>query len=95
MCETHGHLEHHVGRLIVTDRFKHIANRGQMDELYDLWDDLYEMTNLVDDPAYAEVLTDLQIRLSSWQSKTHDHQTRCQSTGIKENELTTAQRQGR
>ena len=74
MCETHGHMEHHIGRLIVTDRFKYVANQGQMDELYDLCDDPYEMTNLIGDPAYREVLTDLKVRLSIWQKETHDNQ---------------------
>jgi arylsulfatase A-like enzyme len=77
MCETHGHLEHHVGRGIVTDRCKYVANRGQMDELYDLWDDPYEMTNLIDDPGYTAVRADLQARLASWQRRTHDPQTSC------------------
>ena len=66
MCETHGHGEDHVGRLLVTDRFKYIENQGQMDELYDLKEDPYELTNLVDDPAYEEVLSDLKKRLSNY-----------------------------
>jgi arylsulfatase A-like enzyme len=75
MCETHGHLEHHVGRGIVTDRYKYIANCGQMDELYDLQEDPYEMANLIDDPADKAVREDLQARLARWQRKTHDPQS--------------------
>jgi arylsulfatase A-like enzyme len=74
MCETHGHLEHHIGRGIVTDGWKYVANRGQMDELYDLGDDPYEMANLIDDPAYGTERADLRSRLASWQRRTHDPQ---------------------
>lgn len=72
MCETHGHGEDHIGRLVVTDRLKYVANQGQMDELYDLESDPYEMENLVDDPAHRGVLSDMESRLSEWQRKTGD-----------------------
>lgn len=72
MCETHGHHDNHFGRLVVTDRFKYIANQGQMDELYDLEKDPYEMVNLIDDPSQMDVLSDMKARLSDWMSKTQD-----------------------
>jgi len=72
MCETHGHGEDHVGRLVVTDRYKYVANKAQMDELYDLAADAYELNNLVDDPGYADRLADMRARLSRWQSDTND-----------------------
>ncbi len=46
MCETHGHGHHHIGRLVVTDRYKYVANKGDMDELYDLSADRSERTNV-------------------------------------------------
>ena len=74
MCETHGHGEDHVGRLVVTDRHKYVANKGQMDELYDLQADPYEMRNLVDAPEHSDILSDLKARLLEWQRKTRDDQ---------------------
>jgi arylsulfatase A-like enzyme len=75
MCETHGHGEDHAGRLLVTDRYKYVANRGQLDELYDLEKDPYELTNLVSDPGYRDVLSDMQARLVRWQRTTGDPET--------------------
>lgn len=72
MCETHGHGEEHIGRLVVTERYKYVANRGQMDELYDLDEDPYEMVNLIDDSAHSDVLSEMRARLSEWQRRTQD-----------------------
>jgi arylsulfatase A-like enzyme len=75
MCETHGHGEDHIGRLVVTDRFKYVATRGQMDELYDLESDPYELVNLIDEPAYKDILSDLRARLLDWQRRTQDKES--------------------
>ena len=75
MCETHGHGENHIGRLVITDRYKYVANQGQMDELYDLESDPYEMENLIDDPAHRDILSDLKARLSEWQHRTGDRES--------------------
>ncbi|MGD8240211.1 MAG: sulfatase-like hydrolase/transferase [Armatimonadota bacterium] len=72
VCETHGHGEEHLGRAVVADRYKYVANKGQMDELYDLAEDPYEMVNLIADPACGDVLSDMQQRLSRWQEGTSD-----------------------
>ena len=72
MCETYGHGENHIGRLVVTSRFKYVANRGQMDELYDLDNDPFEMANLIDDPARADTLAEMRSRLAAWQEATGD-----------------------
>ena len=72
MCETHGHGNQHFGRLVVTERFKYIANRGQLDELYDLQSDPYEMENLIDDAGCSAVLEDMRRRLGRWQRETGD-----------------------
>jgi arylsulfatase A-like enzyme len=76
MCETHGHGDPHIGRLVVTDRHKFAANKGDLDELYDLRDDPYELTNLVGNPACAPVLVDMKRRLSQWQRGSGDGETR-------------------
>ena len=72
MCETHGHMEDHVGRLVVTDRHKYVANAGQKDELYDLKADPFELSNLVGDPSKTEILNDMRERLESWRHRTGD-----------------------
>ena len=72
LCETHGHGENHVGRLVVTRRYKYVANQGQMHELYDLERDPFELTNLIDDPGHQPVLADLRARLANWQQRTGD-----------------------
>ncbi|MHA1688041.1 MAG: sulfatase-like hydrolase/transferase [Promethearchaeota archaeon] len=76
MCETHGHFTSHVGRLIVKNHYKYIYNEGDLDELYDLEKDPWELTNLINDPGYEEILTDLKERLKKWREKTGDKVTR-------------------
>lgn len=73
MCETFGHGEDHLGRLLVTDRYKYVANTGQMDELYDLEKDPYELHNLIDDLENTDILSDLKERLTKWQRRTFDN----------------------
>jgi arylsulfatase A-like enzyme len=75
VCETHGHGEDHIGRLVVTEQYKYVANQGQMNELYDLENDPYELVNLVNHPAYRDMLLDMKSRLSEWQHKTRDDAT--------------------
>lgn len=72
MCETHGFVEPHLGRLLVTDRYKYVFNKGAEDELYDLEGDPYELVNLVDDAEHREVLSDMKARLSEWMRRTDD-----------------------
>ncbi len=75
MCETHGHGEDHIGRLVVTDKYKYVANKEDLDELYDLREDPYELTNLIDNPACTKVLSDMKKRLAEWQRRTNDGET--------------------
>ncbi len=46
--------------------------RDRTVELYDLDADPVEQTNLIDDPAYTEVRTQLQTRLANWMRETND-----------------------
>ncbi len=76
---TRGFAEYYGGRMYLTqrvvwdDHWKFVFNGFDLDELYNLADDPYEMTNLIDDPAYEGQLR----RLSSymWQvvRDTGDH----------------------
>ncbi len=73
MCETHGHWSNHVGRLVVTDRYKYIWNDNDMDELYDLKEDPFELKNLINNKEYKDVLNDMKGRLKNWRLKTGDN----------------------
>ena len=74
MSETHGHGEDVQGRLLVTGRYKYIATRGQLHELYDLEEDPYEMSNLINDPAHKDTLEEMRRRLRTWQKQTNDEE---------------------
>ncbi|MCX7011389.1 MAG: sulfatase-like hydrolase/transferase [Candidatus Sumerlaeota bacterium] len=73
LCETHGHAEDVLGRLVVTERYKYVHNEGDMDELYDLRNDVYELNNLIDSSAHRDVLADMRERLAKWRERTKDH----------------------
>jgi len=52
-------------KAVRTDRMKYIRyeDLDSMDELYDVASDPYELRNVIDDPRYADRLTDLQAEL--------------------------------
>lgn len=72
MSETHGHFHKHLARMIVNPRYKYIWNAKDIDELYDLEHDPYEMMNLINDDDHSEVLKEMQERLRYWRDKTED-----------------------
>ena len=74
----------YFGQRLVLD----YLNRPEF-ELYDLASDPGELTNLADDPAYAQQLVDLKDRLQAFQIKTRDpwqiiwgNQSQLQGTGV-------------
>ncbi|SIR78299.1 Arylsulfatase A [Williamsia sterculiae] len=81
---THSYIENYADRpalsmpLDIRDSLSAQALDGTEDlpraprELYDLTRDPFERDNVVDDPAYAEVVADLANRLHSWRSTTND-----------------------
>ena len=72
VCETHGHLEKHFGRAVITQRYKYIYNFGQKDELYDLCSDPYELNNLAQTETFAPVLKQIQKYLVEWAQSSRD-----------------------
>ncbi len=74
MCETagHGYVERINGRMLVHKNFKLVKFEGQIDEMYDLEKDPYELNNIASLPEYQEIKDDLVTRLRNWQAKTGD-----------------------
>ena len=72
VCETHGHMEDHIGRAVITDRYKYVYNQNQIDELYDLCIDPYELDNLSGNPRYTDIENKLKAYLAEWVDKTND-----------------------
>ena len=55
-----------------TRTHKYIRRHYEEDELYDLVKDPSEVENVVDDPAYADVLAQLKDRMTTWYMETCD-----------------------
>ena len=65
MCEHNSHGEELLQRIVIRGRHKYVATLFDLDELYDLEQDPYEMNNLVHEPALRHIreeLRDLLIR---------------------------------
>ncbi len=58
--------------MVRTQTHKYVYRLYERDELYDLSADPAELHNVIDDPAYADVLTELQRRMLRWQMETGD-----------------------
>ncbi len=72
MCEMNGHYDPVVARALITNRYKFIATKDDVAELYDLKADPYELTNLLTSLEHSQILADMQDRLREWQERTQD-----------------------
>jgi len=63
LAEYHGHRVPVAQRILWHGDHKFIMNYADRDELYDLSSDPAELTNLIDDPARADLLGDLRGRM--------------------------------
>ena len=68
----HGYGVHHIVRAVLAGSYKYIYNHEQMDELYHLESDPYELNNLIDDPGHSEMLAEMRQLLKDWQQATGD-----------------------
>jgi len=74
MSQTYGNFKSHFGRALVTESgWKYIYNENDMDELYNLKEDPYELENLIYKKEYSEMLEDLKARLARLREKTGDN----------------------
>ncbi len=72
-CESHGEVwGYHSQRMVRTERWKYVYTPNSRDELYDLQEDPTELRNLIADPAYGEVLREMEARLLGWNDATND-----------------------
>ena len=63
---------HSKATMCRTRDFKYVRRLYETDELYDLRRDPGELQNRIDDPAYAEVLSQLRERMLTWYQATCD-----------------------
>lgn len=73
VCETHGHGEKHIGRAVVSSKFKYIFNKDDMDELYNLENDVFELINLIDNSDYTFILDEMKKKYRKWKTSTNDY----------------------
>jgi len=72
-AEHHGEVwGYNSQRMVRTRRWKYVYNPHDVDELYDMADDPFEMRNLIGDPSRAAVLTEMKARLLGWNDATKD-----------------------
>lgn len=66
-------LEHvmFTQRMLRKGNYKYVFNAGDMDELYDLVHDPYELTNLIASPTHATILEEMHQALADWM---YDHE---------------------
>jgi arylsulfatase A-like enzyme len=64
--EFHGHQQPYAQRLVRTRGAKYVFNGAEIDELYDLEHDPHELHNRASDPAYRELLAEMQAHMQRW-----------------------------
>ncbi len=64
ICEHVGHGHLFPQRMILHDRYKYVFSLHDMNELYDLQEDPFELNNLVHDRQYADIIADMKQRLT-------------------------------
>ena len=66
------HRAHGKAVMVRTHRWKYVRRLYEMDELYDLERDPFELENRIDDPAAARVVAELRERMLDWFLATGD-----------------------
>ena len=63
LCAHYGGEFLDTQRMVITQRYKYIFNGFDFDEVYDLQEDPHEMRNVVEEPAYSQVVDELRLKL--------------------------------
>jgi arylsulfatase A-like enzyme len=72
-CEHHGEVwGYQSQRMVRTHDWKYVYNPTDLDELYDMKADPFEMKNRISDPACAAILAEMKGRLLGWNDATKD-----------------------
>ena len=58
--------------MVTDDHLKYVWNRGDLDELYDLVDDIYETNNLIDDKTMTATVEECRASLRDWMQRASD-----------------------
>jgi len=74
MCETYGHGYGRtiIGRMVVDGHYKYVVTENDLEQLYDVKTDRFEMDNLAVKPEFNEVKRKMQVLLHSHQVKSED-----------------------
>jgi len=70
--EFHGLVTPFTQRMAIDKRYKYVWNMGDMDELYDLSEDPYELNNRIEDRTALAHVRRLQQELLQWMVRTRD-----------------------
>ena len=74
MTETYGNFKPHFGRVYLRDDgWKYIYNENDMDELYNLKEDPFELENLVHNEDFRGILNEMKTGLAKLRKKTGDN----------------------
>lgn len=72
VSEFFGHHFAYETRMVVHNDYKYVYHPAATDELYQLKNDPWELTNLIDDAAHKGNLDDCRFRLLEWAKATND-----------------------
>ncbi len=60
-------------KMVRTREWKYVHDpMGDLDELYDMVNDPWELTNVAGDPQHRDVISEMQVRLADWMIRTED-----------------------
>ena len=74
MCTHHGHGRPCFQRMLRWRNMKYVAHLDDLDELYDLDVDPYELRNVIEKPSMKDVLGQMRQRLLRWMDECNDNE---------------------
>jgi len=72
VSEFHGHRFFYSTRMVRTRKWKYIFNAADIDELYNIYEDPWELENLIDNKRYSHIIKNLREKLIEWMQSTDD-----------------------